>query len=80
MFNKAELCTILLLITKDLWMFNMSDLSIKLKSTEKSCIFPCKDPYLDSVALIPVDMLPRENWVVKLTFLISALKLRTVFH
>ena len=42
-------------------MFNMSDLSIKLKSTEKSCIFPCKDPYLDLVALIPVDMLPREN-------------------
>ena len=35
-------------------MFNMSDLSIDLQSTEKSCTFPFKDTSLDSVVLNPL--------------------------
>ena len=42
-------------------MFNMSDLSIEFQSTEKSYIFPFKDVSLDSIALNPLDILPREN-------------------
>ena len=42
-------------------MFNMSDLSIELKSTEKSYTFPFKDTSLDSVALNPLEILPRQN-------------------
>ena len=42
-------------------MFNISDLSKELLSTKKSCTFPFKDTYLDSVALSPLDMLPRQN-------------------
>ena len=43
-------------------MFNMSDLSIKLQSTEKPYIFPFKDTSLESAALNPLYMLPRQNW------------------
>ena len=39
-------------------MFNMSDLSIELYSTEKSYIFPFKDTSLDSIALNPSGILP----------------------
>ena len=60
-------------------MFHMSDLSIKLQSTEKSCAFLCKDHYLFSVALNLIDMLPTENRVAKLTFLFSALNLKNSF-
>ena len=42
-------------------MFNMSDLSIELQSTEKSYTFPFKDNSLDSVALNPLEILPRQN-------------------
>ena len=45
-------------------MFNMSDLSIDLQSTEKYT-FPFKDPYLESVALNPLDILPRQlSWKI----------------
>ena len=56
-------------------MFNMSDLSIELRSTKKSYTFPFKNTSLDSVALNPLDILPRQNWVGKLTFLLSAINL-----
>ena len=42
-------------------MFNISDLSIVLQSTEKSYLFPFKNTSLDSVSPIPLDMLPRQN-------------------
>ena len=45
-------------------MFNMSDLSIKLQSIEKSYAFIFKDTSLDSVALNPLDILPRQNRVL----------------
>ena len=38
----------------------MSDLSIELYSTENSYTFPFNDTSLDSVALNPLDMLPRQ--------------------
>ena len=44
-------------------MFNISDLSIELPSTEKSYTFPFKDTSLDSVAVNPSEILPRQNWV-----------------
>ena len=47
-FNKTEHYIILFLISKYLLIFNMSNLSIKLKSTEKSYTFPFKDISLDS--------------------------------
>ena len=47
-------------------MSNMSDLSIELESTEKSYPYPFKDISLNSVALIPLEMLQRQNWVGKL--------------
>ena len=53
-------------------MFNMSDYSIELRSTEKSYSFPFKGTSLDSVALNPLDILPRQNCVGKLTFLLRA--------
>ena len=56
-------------------MFKMSDLSIELYSTEKSYTFPFKDTSLYSVALNPSDIRPKQNWVGKLTFLLSALNL-----
>ena len=40
-------------------MFNMSDLSIELNSTEKSYSLPFKDTHLDSVAQNSLGMLPR---------------------
>ena len=42
-------------------MFNMSDLSIELQSTEKSYTFPYKDTSFDSVELDPLDITPRRN-------------------
>ena len=57
-------------------MFNISDLSIELPSTEKSYTFPFKDTSLDSVLLNQLDILPRQNWVRKLTFLLSGLNLK----
>ena len=60
-------------------MFNMSDLSIELQSFEKSNTFSFKDSALDSVALSPLDIFPRENWVGKLTFSLSALNLKIYF-
>ena len=60
-------------------MFNMLHLSIELQSAEKSYKFPFTDTSLDSVALNPVDILPRQNWVGKLTFLLSALNLKISF-
>ena len=57
-------------------MFNMSDLSIELLSTEKSYTFLLKGTSLDSVAINPLDILQRQNWVWKLTYLLSALNLK----
>ena len=42
-------------------MFNMSDLLIELQSTEKSYTIPFKDTSLESLALNPLDILPRQN-------------------
>ena len=42
-------------------MFNMSDLSMELESREKTYTFPFKDTSLESVALNPLDILPRQN-------------------
>ena len=56
-------------------MFNMSDLSIELWSTEKSYTFPFKNTSVDTVALNPSDIRPKQNQVGKLTFLLSALNL-----
>ena len=56
-------------------MFNMSDLSIELQSTEKSYTFLFIDTSLDSVALNPSDVLPKQNQTGKLTFLLPALNL-----
>ena len=53
-------------------MLNMSDLLIEFSSTEKSYTFPFKGTSLDSVALNPLDILPRQNCVGKLTFLLLA--------
>ena len=60
-------------------MFNVSDLSIELKSTVKSYTFPFNDVSLGLVELDPLDILPRRNWVGKLTFLLSALNLKISF-
>ena len=46
-------------------MFNMSDLSIELKSTEESHTFPSKDSFLDWVGLNCLDSVLRQNWVGK---------------
>ena len=54
-------------------MFDISDLSKELQSTGKSSTFPFKDTSLDSVALNPLDMFPRQNQIEKLIFLLSAL-------
>ena len=54
-------------------MFNMSDFSIKLKLTEKSYTFPFKGTSLDSAALNPSDILPKQNQVKKLIILLPAL-------
>ena len=60
-------------------MFNMSDLSRDLESTEKPYTFPFKDTCLDSLALNSLEVLPRQNCVGKLTFLFFALKLKIIF-
>ena len=73
MFKKAQHYFILLFAIKYLQMFNMSDLSIELQSTEKSHTFPFKDASLDSILLNPLHIVPRKKWVRKLTFLLSAL-------
>ena len=51
-------------------MFNISDLSIELQSTEKSYIFLFKDTSLDIIPLSLLEILPRKNCVIKLTFLL----------
>ena len=56
-----------------MWKFNMSDLSIELQSTEKLYTFPFKDTSLDSAALNLSDILPKQNRVGKLRFLLLAL-------
>ena len=53
-------------------MFNMSDLPIALQSTEKSYTFPFRDTSLQSTTPNLLDMFPRQNWVEKLSFLLSA--------
>ena len=60
-------------------MFNMPDSSIELESTEKPSTSPFKDNSLDSLVLNPLDILPRQNWAKKLTFLLSALNLKSSF-
>ena len=60
-------------------MFNMSDLSIKLSSTEKSNTFLFRDTSIDSFALNSLDILSRQNSVGKLTSLWSALNLKASF-
>ena len=60
-------------------MFNMSDLSIALQSTEKAYTFPFKDIFLDSIAPNPLDMLPKQIWVRNSTFSSSALNLKIYF-
>ena len=60
-------------------MFNMPDLSIKFNSTEKLYISHFHDTSLDSVALNLLEIVPRQNWVATLTFLLSALNLKNVF-
>ena len=42
-------------------MFNMSDLSTSLQSTEKWYTFPFKDTSRDSEAPNPLPMLPKQN-------------------
>ena len=42
-------------------MFNMSDLSIALQSTEKSSTFPLKDTSLTSIASDISGTFPRQN-------------------
>ena len=46
----------------------MSELSIELQSTEKSNTFPFKDTSLDSIALNPLEILPRQNCAAKYHF------------
>ena len=41
-------------------MFNMSDLSIALQSTEKSYTFPFKGTSIESITPNPLNMLPRQ--------------------
>ena len=60
-------------------MFIMSDLLIELLSTKKSYTFSLQNTSLDSVALNPSDILPKENRVEKLTFSLFALNLIIYF-
>ena len=60
-------------------MFLVSDLSIELLSTEKLYIFLFKDTSLDSVALNPSEISPKQNQVGKLKFLLLALNLIICF-
>ena len=54
-------------------MFDMSDLSTALQSTEKSCTFLFIDASLESIWTNLLDMLPRQNWVGNVKFLLPAL-------
>ena len=56
-------------------MFQMSGLSVALKSTEKLYTFPFKEISLELIVpnVYDMDMLFRQNWGGKLTFLLSAL-------
>ena len=56
-------------------MFNMSNLSIEPESTEKSYTFLFKDTSSESTQSKLLDMLPKQNWDGKLTFLLLALNL-----
>ena len=60
-------------------MFNISDLSIVLWSTEKSNPFPFRDTSLESIGLNAIDMLSWKNWVGELAFLIIDFKLIDFF-
>ena len=53
-------------------MFNMSDLSIELELTEKSYTFLFNN-FPDSVLLNPLDALSKQNQVVNVALLLSAL-------
>ena len=57
----------------------MSDLLIELQSTEKLYTFPFKDTSLDSATLNLSDILPKQNRVGKLRFVLSALNLINSF-
>ena len=59
-------------------MFNMSDLSIELKLTEKSYTFLFNN-FPDSVLLNPLDALSKQNQVVNVALLLSALNLKISF-
>ena len=63
-------------------MFNMSDLWIEMWSNgthHTHHIFSFRDASLNWASLNPLEMLHRENWVGKLTFLLSALNLNISF-
>ena len=70
---------ILFVVIKYFFMCNISNLSIELKSTEKTYTFPFKDTSLDSVARNSLDMLLRMNRVGKFKFSLSALTLQISF-
>ena len=55
-------------------MFNMSDELI-----EKSYTFQFKNTSLDSLALNPLEIISRQNYVGKLTFLLLSLNLQIYF-
>ena len=57
----------------------MSDLSTESLSTERSYTFPFKDTSLDSVALNPLHISQRQNWVGKLKLLLSAFNFKDFF-
>ena len=59
-------------------MFNMSDLSIELELTEKSYTFLFNN-FPDSVLLNPLDALSKQNQVVNVALLLSALNLKISF-
>ena len=54
-------------------------LFLPIKSTEKSYTFPFKDTSLESIAPILLDVLPSQNSVGQLTFLLLALNLQISF-
>ena len=44
-----------------------------MQATEKWYTFPFEDTFLESIAPNLIDVLTRQSWVGKLTFLLSAL-------
>ena len=52
----------------------------RIEIVGKICTFPFKDTSIDSVALNALDMLPRQNWIGKLTFLLLTLNLSCFLH